>query len=194
MGLRPTHRLKTKLVGKQVDSISHYREKLKEKETEVDKARDSNESVDSYGGAAAVFVEFRTQSAAQQACQQIATSDILSLTPRYHGVLPKEVIWENLTIPPARRISQNGIAIALVVAVIIFWSIPIGIVSSITNVQYLADNFKWLSFLSALPDNVMNLLSGLLPPILLSALASYVPNIFRCKVFFETFCWVTANY
>jgi hypothetical protein len=178
--LRPTHKSKTPVVGKEVDSIEYFRNQVKEIEDDIIRARESNESVGSYGGAAAVFVEFRTQAAAQRAYQQIASADILSLTPRYVGTMPTEVIWTNLNITPARRISQNGVAIGLVVATIIFWSIPVSIVGAISNIEYLAE-FKWLAFLNNLPPSIMSLLSGLLPPLLLSALARYVPNIFRCE-------------
>jgi hypothetical protein len=94
--------------------------------------------------------------------------------------MPSEVIWENLTLPPTLRISKGGIAIALVVATIIFWSIPVSLVGAISNIGYLAENFKWLSFLNRLDPSIISLLSGLLPPLLLSMLASYVPKIFRC--------------
>ncbi|KAF1830421.1 DUF221-domain-containing protein [Decorospora gaudefroyi] len=177
--LRPTHKSKTPVVGKEVDSISRFRDQIKEKEDEVNKARESNEAVQSLGGAAAVFVEFRTQPAAQRAYQQIASSDILSLTPRFVGTKPSEVVWANLNIQPARRISQSGVALTLVVATIIFWSIPVSIVGAISNIEYLADNVSWLAFLNKLPPSIMSLLSGLIPPLLLSALARYVPNIFR---------------
>lgn len=119
--LRPFHRLKAPPVGKKVDSIKWYRKQIKAKEADVEKARRTDDSVDSHGGAAAVFVEFRTQAAAQRACQQTASAEVLALTPRYIGVMPSEVIWDNLTLPPARRISQEGIANALVIATIIFW-------------------------------------------------------------------------
>jgi hypothetical protein len=193
MSLRPTHRLKTAPVGKQVDSIDWFREQIKTKDGEIEKARESNESVNSHGGAAAVFVEFRTQAAAQQACQQIASADILSLTPRYTGVMPNEVIWENLTLPPARRMSQEGVAVALVIATIAFWSIPVSLLGAVSNIGYLAQNVEWLAFLNKLPPSVMSLLSGLLPPLLLSMLASYVPKIFRCE-YVQLFEWKTANF
>jgi uncharacterized protein YggT (Ycf19 family) len=180
--LRPTQRLKTsRPVGKQVDSIDWLREQIMNKEGEIEKARDSNATADSHHGAAAVFVEFRTQAAAQRAYQQLASSDILSLTPRFTGVRPDEIFWENITLPPARRISQASAAYALVMATILFWSIPIALVGAISNVQYLAENFHWLRFLYQLPDPILNLLTGLVPPLLLSALSRYIPNIFRCK-------------
>ena len=179
--LRPTHNLHTLPGGKAVDSIDWFRDQVKGKEREIEQARESSDSAEKLGGAAAVFVEFRTQAAAQQACQQIASADILSLTPRYTGVTPNEVNWANLNIAPARRISQEGIALTLVIATIIFWSIPVSLVGAISNIEYLAENFKWLNFLNKLPPSLMSLLSGLVPPLLLSALSRYVPNIFRCK-------------
>lgn len=180
--LRPTQRLKTtKPVGKQVDSIDWSREQLLGKEEEIEKARESNANAQSHHGAAAVFVQFRTQSAAQQAYQQVASSDILSLTPRFTGVLPSEVFWDNLTMEPSRRISQSILAHGLVIALIIFWSIPVAFIGAVSNISYLAENFQFLSFLNKLPDSVINLVTGLVPPLLLSALSKYVPKIFRCK-------------
>lgn len=186
---RPTQRLKTKTpVGKQVDSIDYSRNQLLEKEEEINKARESNENAQSHHGAAAVFVQFRTQSAAQKAYQQVASSDILSLTPRFTGVLPSEVFWENLTIEPSRRISQGILAHGIVIALIIFYSIPVAFVGAVSNVSYLAENFQFLSFLNQLPDSIINLLTGLVPPMLLSALSKYVPKIFRCKYIVESCC------
>ena len=177
--LRPTHTLKRPPTGKKVDSIDYYRDQLKEKEEEIRKARDSNANAESHGGAAAVFIEFQTQAAAQRAYQQVASAQVLALNPRYTSVLPGEVIWKNLTIAPAKRISQQGLATALVIAIIVFWSIPISFIGAVSNVQYLADNFEWLSWLNRLPDTLLNLLAGLVPAALLSALSSFVPNIFR---------------
>jgi hypothetical protein len=179
--LRPTHRLKKeKPVGKQVDSIDYYREKVRDTEAKLEKARQSY-NADDTPGAAAVFVEFRTLAAAQKAYQQVASSDLLSLSPRFTSVLPGDVIWSNLTISPARRISQQSMATALVVALIVFWFIPVSIVGALSNVSYLAEHYEWLSFLNKLPDVVMALLTGLVPPLLTSLLSKYVPNIFRCK-------------
>jgi len=179
--LRPTHRLETSPVGKQVDSIDYYREQIRKKDEEIEKARESNESVASHGGAAAVFVEFRTQAAAQTAIKEVIKGDALSFTPRHTAVMPNEVLWENLTVVPASRVSQQGFAVALVIATIILWSIPVSFVGAVSNIGYLAENVKWLGFLNRLPESAISLISGLLPPVLLSMLASYVPKIFRCK-------------
>ncbi|ORY19860.1 hypothetical protein BCR34DRAFT_551834 [Clohesyomyces aquaticus] len=177
--LRPTHRLKTPpKLGKKVDTIEWLREQIKEIEEDIEKIRASYEMPESQG-AAAIFVEFKTQAAAQRAYQQITSAEILALNPRYMGVTPSEVIWPNLTIPPGRRMSQEGVATTLVVLTILFWSIPVGLVGALSNVTYLAENYKWLSWLNNLPSSAQGLLTGLVPPLLTSLLSKYVPYIFR---------------
>ncbi|KAI0201688.1 hypothetical protein F4808DRAFT_424770 [Astrocystis sublimbata] len=167
--------------SKKEDTIQSLRDEIKEKE-ELIREKRSNHDIAEPRGAAAVFVEFKTQAEAQRASQQIASSNPLALMPRYIGVKPNEVIWDNLTIQPLRRVSQEGIATSLIILTIVFWSIPSGLVGTLSNISYLAENFQWLSFLNNLPNSVIGLLSGLLPPLLTSLLAKDVPLIFR-KVF-----------
>ncbi|RYP44288.1 hypothetical protein DL768_009238 [Monosporascus sp. mg162] len=175
---RPKHYLKLPGPGRKVDTIEWLREQIKSQEAKIEEARQSYEAKSSQGDAA-VFVEFSSLGEAQRACQQVASADVLALTPRYAGVSPSEVVWENLPIPHGRRISQEGIAIAIIIATIVFWSIPSGFVGFISNIGSLAENVKWLSFLKGLPNPVIGILSGLIPPLLTSMLSSYVPDIFR---------------
>ncbi|TGJ79497.1 hypothetical protein E0Z10_g9261 [Xylaria hypoxylon] len=123
---------------------------------------------------AAIFVEFKTQTEAQHACQQVASSDPLALMPRYAGVKPSEIIWDNLTIPPLKRLFQEGIALAIIILIIVFWSVPSSLVGIVSNISYLAENFESLGFLNNLPGPVLGLLSGLLPPLLTSYLSKDV--------------------
>lgn len=181
--LRPRHKPDASLLfslKKKVDSIKWLREKIKEEEAKIEDARRQYEIGDTKG-AAAVFVEFKTCAEAQRACQQVASRNLLALGPRYINVSPQEVIWKNLTIAPARRLSQEGTALGLVIATIVFWSIPSGLIGLISNISYLANNIEWLGFLKNLPAPVIGLLSGLIPPLATSYLSKLVPNIFRCK-------------
>ncbi|KAI1413423.1 DUF221-domain-containing protein [Hypoxylon sp. FL1857] len=176
--IRPKHKPNISPLDGKVDSIEWLREKIKEEEEKIEDARRAYEVGDT-NGSAAIFVEFKTCAEAQRACQQVASSNLLALNPRYTGVSPQEIIWNNLTIPPARRISAEGTALATVIATIVFWSIPSSIIGVVSNIGYLADNFEWLSFLKNLPDPVIGLLSGLMPPLATSWLSKMVPNIFR---------------
>ncbi|KAI1097971.1 DUF221-domain-containing protein [Jackrogersella minutella] len=176
--IRPRHKPNVSPLNEKVDSIEWLRDKIKEEEAEIEGLRKAYE-IGETNGAAAVFVEFRTCAEAQQACQHVASSSLLALHPRYIGVSPNEAIWKNLAIPPARRISEEGTSLAIVIATIVFWSIPSGFIGLISNISYLADNFEWLGFLKNLPNPVMGLLSGLIPPLATSWLSKMVPNIFR---------------
>ncbi|KAI1087992.1 DUF221-domain-containing protein [Rostrohypoxylon terebratum] len=176
--IRPRHKPDVSPLNEKVDSIEWLREKIKEDEAKIEDARRTHEIGDTKG-AAAVFVEFRTCAEAQRACRNVASSNLLALNPRYTGLTPSEIIWNNITIPPARRISEEGTALAIVIATIVFWSIPSGIIGLISNISYLADTYEWLSFLKNLPAPVIGLLSGLIPPLATSWLSKMVPNIFR---------------
>ena len=178
-GSRPSHRL-TPLVGEMVDTIQWSRNQVSEKSREVEKARELA-SKGKPKHPRAIFVEFSTQAAAQRAYQQLSYHEPMHLEPRYIGVLPKEVIWKNLRLSAANRISRGYVATAFIVATILLWSIPIGIVGTVSNINYLTGRFHFLRFINNLPNAVLGLLTGLLPPYLVSELVSYVPKIFRCE-------------
>ncbi|KAI0593549.1 hypothetical protein F4775DRAFT_495333 [Biscogniauxia sp. FL1348] len=176
--IRPRHKALVSPAMEDVDTINWLREQIRKKESKIEEMRRVHEVEDPHGSAA-VFVEFRTHADAQRATLQVTTSDLLALFPKYSDVSPSEAIWDNLTIPRARRLSEEGTAVAVVIATIVFWSIPSGFVGLISNISYLAENFEWLKFLKNLPAPVVGLLSGLVPPLVTSLLTKFVPDLFR---------------
>ena len=82
-------------------------------------------------------------------------------------------------MPLPTRLSKASFALVFVIVFTIFFSIPVGLLGTISNVKYLADNVSWLSWLSDLPPVILSLLEGLLPPFLVSYFVSYVPKLFR---------------
>ena len=84
-------------------------------------------------------------------------------------------------MPQAERLSKKSVANLLIALLIVFWSIPTAIIGTISNVNYLADNVPWLSWINNLPDSLLGLLTGFLPPFLTSQFASYLPNLMRRK-------------
>ncbi|KAM0721875.1 hypothetical protein Q7P37_002800 [Cladosporium fusiforme] len=131
-------------------------------------------------GQSAVFVAFSSQGAAHRAYETLSfKTPAIPLEDRYLEVLPKEVLWENVTLPMKTRLSKASLALVFVIAFTIFFSIPVGIIGTISNISYLADEYAWLNFLNDLPDWLVGLISGLLPPFLVSWFVSYVPKLFR---------------
>ncbi|KAI1366462.1 hypothetical protein F5Y08DRAFT_351372 [Xylaria arbuscula] len=164
--------------GEKVDTVQSLRDMVKEKVELIREVRRSHYNQGPHG-TAAVFVEFKTQAEAQQAFEKIVSPNTLTLTPKYLGVKPSEIIWDNLNIPPLRRVSQQGVALAMVVSAIIFWSVPSGLVGIVSNVSYLAENFESLGFLNDLPGPLNGLLTGLVPPLLTNYVTKDVPVLFR---------------
>ncbi len=180
---RPKHRL-TPLVGAKVDTIEWARKTLPELQSRIQKHRETSDTA-ALPKSCAVFVAFSSPSAAQRACKAIKFHWAVSrITPdRFIGVQPKDALWTNLTLPPSNRIPRASLATTLVIVTILFWAIPIGFVGAISNIKYLTDKVNFLRFLNNLPPSVIGLISGLLPPLVISTLVSYVPKIFRCAYF-----------
>lgn len=174
--VRPTHRTPP-LVGQKLDSLDHILSTIPNLTKQISEIREKHSSHEDRR-TSAIFVEFKDQLHAHQALQQVQHHNPLALQPRYIGIPPSNIKWANLTLDPALRISYGYMAIALIIAMTIFWSIPVSFVGTISNINYLS-NIKWLHWLQNLPDSVIGLIQGFVPPFLLSLLTSYVPFWFR---------------
>ncbi|KAK4989531.1 phosphate metabolism protein 7 [Elasticomyces elasticus] len=176
---RPTHRLRP-LVGKKVDTIDWCRAELQKIIPKVDGMQERHRSYD-VKKLNSVFVEFDTLTEAQAAYQSLTHHQVLHMAPRFTGVMPSEVIWSNLRIKWWERVIRVLLTTSFVVALIIFWSIPVAIVGSISNINYLIGikGLQWLSFIHKLPTQILGVITGLLPTILLAALMAVLPIILR---------------
>lgn len=165
--------------------MQHLRKEAKAAVQKVAEKRESCSAESTNGrDRCAIFVEYATQSAAQRAYRAGVKSRLpvpasLATQSRLIGVLPSEIIWRNLAMPQAERLSKKSVANLLIALLIVFWSIPTALIGTISNVNYLADNVSWLSWINNLPDPLLGLLTGFLPPFLTSQFASYLPNLMR---------------
>ena len=174
---RPTHRLKF-LVGKKVDTINWCRSELERLVPAVE-AMQATHRAGEAKFVNSVFVEFYTQSEAQAAFQTLAHHQALHMAPRFIGVNPEEVIWKNLRIKWWERIIRNITTIAFVVALVIFWAIPVAAVGAISNIKSLELKLPWLRFLDKIPPVIFGVVQGLLPSVLLAVLMALLPIVLR---------------
>ncbi|KAF3008018.1 hypothetical protein E8E14_002586 [Neopestalotiopsis sp. 37M] len=180
--LRPTKK-RFYIAGEGTDKISHLREKLEQAVHEVEEKREGFSTDDSHGRFA-VFVEYQSQSAAQRAYRAAPKTHLpvpakLALDTKLIGVLPKEIIWSNLAMPQAIRVSRKTLGNLTIAALIFFWSIISAFVGTVSNVNYLSSNVEWLRWLQDLPAPVLGVLTGFVPPLITSLLSSYVPIFMR---------------
>jgi hypothetical protein len=174
---RPTHKLKM-LIGKKVDTIDWCRTELQRILPEVEAAQNKHKT----GEAKllnSVFVEFENLSEAQAAYQSLAHHQVLQMAPRFTGMSPEDVIWSNLKIKWWERVVRKVATTGFVVALIVFWSIPVAIVGAISNINYLTGCLPWLSFINDIPSVILGVITGLLPVVLLAVLMSLLPIILR---------------
>lgn len=131
----------------------------------------------------AAFVEFETQRAAQLAYSDPFWRQPGKMEAACIGLAsPNEIIWPNLAMGKPERWTRTIIANTIVVLLIVFWSVPVGLVGSLADIENLAQNFPPLGFVNKLPSSTKGAISGLLPTILISAILALVPIICRCKL------------
>lgn len=176
---RPTHRLKP-IIGKKVDTINWSRSELERLVPEIKEEQHLHRS----GGPKflnSVFVEFYTQTEAQAAYQMVAHHQPLHMAPRTIGFSPAEIIWSNLRIRWWERVIRNISTLAAVTATIVFWSIPVAFVGSISNITALEQRpgLTWLKFLNHIPTVIRGVVTGLLPSILMAVLFAILPIYLR---------------
>lgn len=175
---RPTHRLKP-LIGKKVDTIDWCRTELKRLIPSVDKLQ-ADHRAGNCKKLNSVFVEFTNMSEAQAAYQSLTHHKVLQMAPRFTGMNPGEVIWNNLRIRWYERVVRQIVTISAVVALIIFWSIPVAFIGAISNVDSLVGIIPAFKFLKTdVPPVILGVITGLLPVILLAVLMMLLPIFLR---------------
>ncbi|KAJ8611906.1 hypothetical protein MRB53_037702 [Persea americana] len=176
-GHRPVTR-NPPLLGQKSDKIEECRAEVVELTSKIDRHRQAPSRT--YPEVAGVFVAFKNQLSAHRAYQQIKFKiPAVPFAERYLDVQPKEVLWKNLDMPLSVRLSKSTIALVFVIVFTIFFAIPVGLIGTLSNASYLAKEYKFLAWINDLPPAALGLLTGLLPPFLISEFTSYVPKLFR---------------
>ncbi|HEY2594982.1 MAG TPA: hypothetical protein VGK33_13890, partial [Chloroflexota bacterium] len=178
--MRPTHRLKP-VVGKQVDSIEWSREEIARLTPLIDAEQAKHRAGDAKRYPA-VFVEFDSLLEAQSAFQSLTHHQPLRMAPRYTGIHPLDVIWGNLKISGWERFIRQTLTISAVVVTVIYWSVPVAFVGTISNINYwIGPDGKtpWLGFLHKVPIVIFGVITGPLPAVLLAVLMSLLPPYLR---------------
>jgi calcium permeable stress-gated cation channel len=136
---RPTHRLgKIPLVGKKVDTIEWSRTELGRLVPEVEKDQVAHLH---YEGKliSAVFVEFNTQQAAEASFRRMTPKRSPHMNPQAISVTPEEVVWKNLKMKKIEKRVRKIATTTFITMMIIFWAIPVAVVGTISNINYLVE-------------------------------------------------------
>lgn len=172
---RPTHRLKF-LIGKKVDTLDYGKERIGELNTEIEKDQrehNTNEQM------LTVFLEFPTQLELAKAYQAVPFHPDLKLTRRRSGVSPDDVIWSNLSISKKERYLRYLGCNTFLTLMVIFWCVPVFVVGTISNINFITEKLKFLSFINDVPGVIKGVITGLLPVVLLAVLMMLIVPVIK---------------
>ena len=199
---RPSHRLPPfkflpfglPFMGEKVDTIEWARKEVLESEAQLAEGREklaadrANVGVDmdeNYPPLNSAFILFNQQIGAHMAAQILVHNQPYRMAEKYTEVAPADVIWGNLGINPYEARIRRAISYAATAALIIFWAIPVAFVGVVSNVSQLCVKYSWMAWLCRLPDVVVGIISGILPPVALAILMMLLPIVLRLLARFE---------
>ncbi|GLJ44443.1 hypothetical protein SUGI_0932320 [Cryptomeria japonica] len=170
---RPTHKTGfLGLMGKSVDSIDFYNEKIKDLMVKLN-TKQKVALTEKQAGAA--FIIFNSRLAAASAAQVVHSqlTDTWTVIPAPE---PRQVLWKNLTIPFYQRMIRANTVYIIVFLTVIFYMIPITFVSAFTTLDELR---KLLPFLKWVVDKkaLKSILEAYLPQLALILFLAFLPVI-----------------
>lgn len=166
------------LLGKKVDTIYYCRKEVARLNVEIEQDQQEQEK---YPLMSSAFIQFNHQVAAHMACQSLSHHVPQHMCPRHIEVNPDDVIWDNMKISWWQRYMRIfGVTVA-VGGLIIGWAFPVAVVGLVSQIDYLTQVVHWLSWINDLPNAVVGLIQGILPPVGLAILMALLPIILRGK-------------
>lgn len=121
-----------------------------------------------------VFVQFDSVVDAEVACRSRFHNDLTRFVPQCMDASPKDICWENLGHGWWQSQMRKTLSQAIILGMIIFWSVPVAIATALTNIENIVPDSWWSQ---NIPPLIRNASSGLLPSLVLSMLMSLPPKI-----------------
>ncbi|EXB24359.1 Uncharacterized membrane protein [Morus notabilis] len=171
-GTRPTHKTGCLgLIGKRVDSIEFYNEKINEL---IPKLESEQKSTLREKHLSAALVFFTSRVAAASAAQSLHAQKVDTWTA-IDAPEPRQLLWSNLKIKFFERQVRQYVVYIIVALTIFFYMIPIGIISAFTTLKNLR---KLLPFLKVVLDEeaVRTVLEAYLPQLALIVFLALLPK------------------
>lgn len=171
------------LVGRKVDRILHLQYRLQELNQEIDLS--VCDRADERPLLNNAFVRFNDQIAAHLACQSVIHGEPYCMGPRILDVNPNDVLWDNLALGWRQRWIRVCISLSASTGLIVLYAVPVAFTSFLANLDVLASNVSWLSWLQDWPESIKSILQGVLPPALLQVILLLVPVVYRWLMHFQ---------
>ncbi|KAF9346665.1 hypothetical protein BGX26_001824 [Mortierella sp. AD094] len=141
-------------VGQKVDLVDFYTRRLCQLNELIGSAQQSR-SVELLNLA---FIQFHSQFAAQSAVQTIVHPMPFEMANIYSEISPLDVVWNNMNLDTLTRKGRYMTILAISSAMILLWTIPTIVVSSLASISDIVNTFKFLAFLQDLPQALLGVI------------------------------------
>lgn len=160
--------------AKSPDVIDRCRKELQELNIRIE------EQQTCYAGlppANSAFIQFRTQMAANMACQSVIHHLPEHMTPRSIGFSPDEIIWKNIALPYKTGWVRAVISYAILFIMISLWSLPVAWTGALSQIDQLIQGSNLFLFIghTEVLRHVISAIAGLLPTTALTVLLILLP-------------------
>lgn len=163
------------LIGQKVDRIYHLRGEVARLNLEIMTDQKHKENFPLMNSA---FIQFNHQIAAHMACQSVNHHVPLQMAPRLVEISPDDVLWDNMSIKWWERYIRVVAVIAISVALIVFYAVPVAFSAALNNLGTIGTTYPSLAFLGKLSPGATSIIQGIAPPLLLSVILALVPIIY----------------
>ncbi|WFC96732.1 hypothetical protein MBRA1_003394 [Malassezia brasiliensis] len=174
---RPTMRLgKVPCIGEKVDTINYCRAEIQRLNGEIAAQRErAMTDYEAYPPQSSAFILFREQLGAQLAARTEASHEPYRMADRYTEAHPKDVIWSNLNMNPYEKKIRTVLFWVVTWLTVVFWFVPVAVVSVFSQVDYLSSKVKFLSWIEKIPNVPLGIIKGVLPVAALAVLNMLLP-------------------
>lgn len=167
--------------GKKVDLINCYTERLAHLNYEIETAQQTG-SLKSLNSA---FIQFNAQFGAQSAVQTVVHPKPFHMAPMYSEISPLDVVWDNMNLSTVVTKGRRLVILAVSTAMILFWTVPTLFIASLSSLSVLVNAFSFLAFLETLPEAIIPIVEGIIPPLMLAGLMAVLPVILTTMATYE---------
>jgi hypothetical protein len=162
-------------VGTQVDAIRHFRTEVAQSNIEIEWDQQHPEKFP------------RTSSSIVHFNQRISTQlTIIALEARIppswtlkHITTPSDTIWPHISISWWQQYIRRAVVYLLIAAVTLSFAVPVAAIGSLSQIKYLTNMVSWLQWIETLPNWLVAIIQGVLPPVLLVVVTATVPIAIR---------------
>jgi len=165
------------LLGSKVDTITHCTSEISRLNKAIETGRSHISTKAKFLGSA--FIRCNLQIGAHVLAQCVSYHEPFTMYDKWLEAHPDDVVWDNLDdgfLEMKSRLITSWIA---TFGLIILWGFPVAFIGTLSNIDDVCLDTKWLEWICKAPAPVPGIIQGVIPPALLAILFAILPFILK---------------